>query len=500
MAKTKAAPRIKITPRMEKDSLTLHQDGLSNYVTGLGIEGVDNRKNAKLSWNGVMAEPAAERIYGSGFLAKRIIDKLPSDALRRNIEVVGFDNDADVKKEMRRLKVRPTFKKAAIWGRLYGGAHVFVNDGSDPSTWNQPLDLAKLQQIKSLLVLNRWEMPVSGNSFESDIVERFGLPNLYRLTPHRVATPDPKVTLASIHHTRLISFHGAELPLRLFITNAHYHDSIFNLIAEQLTDYLQANAGISAALQRFRLVIHGIQNLSDYTGAGQRDKIKKRIRDLQLVLSVLGEMVVDQEKEKIDVHTDNYAGVNDIIEQLKGLLAACTEYPKIVLFNESPEGSMGGNGSSELEGYYNTVEDYQEDTLRPRYDRFFEILFACKQGPTKGTNPDDWSYTFPPLWQMSRGDVAKAELAEAQADDLRLQQGVLNEIQIMENRYPDIADQMSDQDKQQFLDDKAMKEAQQQELANRMLAQTGPIPKTGKGQPDPNANPDPNAPEPNPKK
>ena len=479
--------KVTITPAMRKEEEELRSDSFLNQITGIGVNGRDATRGGKIVWDKPMSEEEVERIYAGSGLAKRICDLLPKDALRQWVEPNKFEQLKETLEADRKLGVRSMFKKGASWGRMYGRAHIFINTGEDSTQWEKPLDLKQVREIKSLLLLNRWELVVDGTDIENDPSDsRFGMPRCYRLAPHRVVMAT-KGTLAKIHHSRLLTFHGSALGLRLWITNNFSDDSIFHNLMDPLTDFIQSNRGVAVAMNRFRESVHSIKNLAQDVGSGSTKGIQKRINYVIAVMSVLGERVIDLDNEKIEFFENSFAGVPDVLDRFQKILAANTEYPAIVLFQESPEGSMGGNGSSELEGYYNTVGEYQEDQLRPLLDRYYEVLFAAKNGPTRGQVPKEWSYTFPKLWQMTRLETAQAEFQEAQADTERINKGTQDEIDIIEKRFPDKADQMTPADKD------AMREAMAQEKAARAaqvqaaLEQGGPVVKQAEEEPDPKA-------------
>ena len=76
--------------------------------------------------------------------------------------------------------------------------------------------------------------------------------------------------------------------------------------------------------------------------------------------------------------------------------------------------------------------------LKPRLDQLMKIVFAQRQGPTKGQTPTNWKYNFDPLWQEDEDTKTKRELAQAQADQIYVELGVKSPEDIQRERFPEI--------------------------------------------------------------
>lgn len=453
-------------------------DTLENVITGLGMHGRDKRVSGKVTWSPQMSETAMEEMYAGDGLPRRIVELMPQEATR---EWVEFDEeDPEIEDALEDLEAEDKFCDADISARLHGGACLLINTGLPRKQLAFPLDENNIKQIKSLVLLTRYELNSGMLDIDTDLSSpNYGKPLTYQLYERKGINPKP---IATIHWTHLLRFDGAKLPLMAYIRNNYWHDSVLTGVMEAAKDMLTTMAGVATVMGEFRMIQYFIEGLADIIASGDEELLIKRMKMVNQARSITGMTVLDV-KEKMEVHADTFAGVKDIIEVFKDNMALRTGYPKIILFQDSP-GGLQSSGSSELEGWYNMVAHYQKKTYKKPFNRLLHLLFLSKKGPTKGTIPENPNWTFKKLWSESASDVAKNELAEAQADQIRLDQGVLEPSDVIKARYPDKAAEMGDAELAAM--DEAIKEQAAEAKANlAKAAAQGPAPAKGDEPPAP---------------
>ncbi len=409
------------------------RDGWNNMLTGLGINGRDKRRANSTNWDGPMDEMTAEEIYASNAMARRIAELEPKDCTREWIEY--DDPEGTINKELARLKAKAHMYKAHVWARQYGGSGVYLNTGEPLKDLRKPLDMKNIQKLISLQVFNRFELFPNTGSIETNINrENFGMPNLFYLTPHR----GNGAAIAEIHFTRLIRFEGPALGVRLSYLNQFWGDSIYTPLMELLSDYGISHAGVAHVLQAFRSITFKMEGLGDKLSTDEGTaQLLKRINNMKLAMSVIGMNLVDKEEE-VEIHSDTFAGVKDMLDALKNALQAVTDIPHTILFNESPTGGLSATGNNETRMWYDHIHSQQENYLAPKLDRLFEVMFAAKQGPTNGAVPTDWDYEFKALWQQDEKEKAETYYATAQADQIYANLGVLDGEALGDMRFGDL--------------------------------------------------------------
>ena len=435
LSNTVRYPKGMIRPRVQ-DTHTQQMsfgDGWGNLLTGLGRGGRDKRMANTADYGLALSEVVAEDLYAADSMARRIIELLPSEALREWITFEDEQTGTPIQEEMDRLQVRPRLLEAWVNARLYGGGGIFINDGTPLEQLVRPLNYDRVDKIRSLTALTRWELICQATDIHRNIENpSFGLPRYYRMFPRmslgRVAT--------QVHSSRIIRFDGKKLPRLLFIRNNFWGDSVLTSLYERLGDYKMTGASIASVLTDFRLLVLKMKGLTQAVAAGKEVQIQTKMQIMNEAKSVCGSLMIDAEDD-FGFQSSSLAGVADLVDRVGKLLQAETDIPHTILFNESPSG-LGATGRSEERQWFDHVHAQQMNYLKPRLDQLMKIVFAQRQGPTKGQTPTNWKYNFDPLWQEDEDTKTKRELAQAQADQIYVELGVKSPEDIQRERFPEI--------------------------------------------------------------
>lgn len=412
-------------------------DGWANFLTGFGTSR-DKRMANYAGWGLTLTETVAEDLFAADSLARRIVEILPNDATREWIEWEKEVDKDPLDEEMDRLQVKQRLQEAWIFARLYGGGSLFINDGTPVEDLRKPLRADSIGKIQSLTALTRWETWAWATDLQRDISKPdFGLPLRYKLYP-RMAFGQNQI---EIHASRIIRFDGRKLPRLLHIRNNFWGDSILTPLYQALGDMQVSHHAVANVLQEFRILVHKIGGLTEIINGGGEQQIQKRIEIMNQARSVLGTMLVDKDTDEFEFFSSTLTGVSELVDKLRQLLQALTDIPHTILFNEAPghSGSMGASGNHEERNWYNTVRAQQVNYLKPRLDQVLKLIFAQHDGPFKGMEPENWEYTFKPLWQMDEKEKADTYYAEAQGDNIYVELGVINQAQLQAKRFPDLA-------------------------------------------------------------
>ncbi|MBQ7478993.1 MAG: DUF1073 domain-containing protein [Selenomonadaceae bacterium] len=92
-------------------------------------------------------------------------------------------------------------------------------------------------------------------------------------------------------------------------------------------------------------------------------------------------------------------------------VAGAAETPVTKLFGRSPAG-MNATGESDMQNYYDVIEEKQENELRPVYDKLLPIIMMS----TFGAVPDDFDYEFKPVRRAPETEMA--DLASKNTDSV----------------------------------------------------------------------------------
>lgn len=102
------------------------------------------------------------------------------------------------------------------------------------------------------------------------------------------------------------------------------------------------------------------------------------------------------EKDSFETHQYTFAGLSDIYETFMLDVSGASETPVTKLFGRSPAG-MNATGESDMDNYYDAIEEKQEADLRPHIERILPILCMSEFGAV----PDDLDFEFEPVRRPS---------------------------------------------------------------------------------------------------
>jgi phage-related protein (TIGR01555 family) len=394
---------------------TSTSDSLQNLVAGLG-DARDKASYGRYVMGRVIDQSELETLYRTNWLAGKVVDIPASDMTRAWVTRKTALSDEQMKPFYaleKRLKLKAKVRDAIAWGRLYGGAAIFVHiKGQDPK---EPLDPSTIQQGAqvSLHVLDRYRATRgSGSVVQNPLSEMFGQPDTFRIAG----------TSLEVHHTRMIQFQGAELPWQQFATNGYWHDSVLQRLYDSLTRYDTVTQGTASMFFEAVVDILKVSGLGDMLSTDEgTDLVKKRFGLAAMMKSFNRVLLIDGNDDHSQ-KTNSFAGVKDVIQQFMSDIAGGADIPATRLFGKSPDG-MNASGDSDTRNYYDRISSDQEDKLLPPLELLDEVIFRA----SLGMYPDDLETTFNPLWQMSDTEKATLEKTRADRDQVYLTAGVVSE-------------------------------------------------------------------------
>ncbi|MDE1489014.1 DUF1073 domain-containing protein, partial [Xenorhabdus bovienii] len=110
-------------------------------------------------------------------------------------------------------------------------------------------------------------------------------------------------------------------------------------------------------------------------------------------------MTLMDSKDVFATHSYSFAGIADVILRFAEQVSGATGIPLVRLFGQSPSGFSTGDG--DLENYYSRVNTLQERRLRRPLRWLLDISHRSLFGEPL---PDDFTFEFNKLWEMSDTD------------------------------------------------------------------------------------------------
>jgi uncharacterized protein len=414
------------------DSVERRFDAWQNVLTGLGMVERDRLQSTFHYTSGPLPDQELSSLYNEDDLARRIVRTWPETAWRE-----GFDLDTDDGEDEKAL--RKTFDarrgseilcEADCLGLAYGGAAivVYAQDGRGPEL---PLDESNIETISSLRVADRRELiPYSVNTDpESD---HFGETEIYTYQPAvRFGFLSQK-----IHRSRLILFGGSPVDAEVRARLSGWDYSILQLAYRSLRNSDQADHSMAHLLTDVSQAVMRVAGLMKAISGGFENKVIARVQFLNMTRSLLKTIILDaDEAEDYKREATPLTGVADVADRIALRLCAASGIPYSLLFGRSAN-ALNASGDGDLKIFYDRVRDRQQKTIEPRTRRLLYLLCCAKDGPTQGRRID-MSITWKLLMQPSPKEDAEIEKLIVEADEIRINSGVVTQDEIALSRYSD---------------------------------------------------------------
>jgi hypothetical protein len=454
------------------------KDTLRNLITGLGQMGIDPSASTQYVLY-LLQRDQLENMYRGDWLARKICDAPAEDMTREWRAWQANQNQIEAIEAVEKtLDIKRKTKQWLIKARLYGGSAfvVGVDDGQDPS---QPIDLDKCKKgcLKYVVVLHRWELnagpriynvmdpyytrpayytvatpmfgfmgesgatmptpsgtpePIPGsiNNFMSKVIPFQNRPG--KQQSQYPSTTPTNLGLTQIHPSRVLEMPGNELPdWRLAPLGGGWGDSILQTVVDTMTSFTQVTQSITAMVNDGKMDVVKIPNMaSRLTNEEYKNTLLSRFAMSAQSKSVISALLLDREEEWERVSTQ-YGGLPMILHEFITLVSGAAGIPVSRLFGQATGrglagGSTGGGasgGESDLRNYYDDCAQKQKNEMAPRMGMLDQLLMRS----ALGTDDPNIHYDWNSLWQMDQDEKSKIALAKAQATQIYVSLGIVNE-------------------------------------------------------------------------
>jgi hypothetical protein len=240
---------------------------------------------------------------------------------------------------------------------------------------------------------------------------KFGEPEVYTVGRAATARVAPREGV-DIHESRLILFDGA-MTACATMDSLGFQDSVLQAAMTTLQQTATAWQSVAHLMTDASQGVMKIANLVELVAADGQETLRARVQLMDLARSVCRSILIDAEKESFERVSTSFAGLPEVMDKLMMRMSAAAEQPVTLLYGRSAAG-MNATGESDIRGWYDTVAEGQSDEFKPRLERLLRLMFAAKDGPTRGRVPERWCIEFNPLWQPT--DAENATVLKTKAD------------------------------------------------------------------------------------
>jgi len=305
-----------------------------------------------------------------------------------------------IEAEEKRLGIRGKVKQAEVLRGIGGGALILVTAGDHASELTP--EAMRRGGLIAVNVVSRWE--ITPEDFDKDLASpTYRQPRRFRI--------DSDGKQASIHPSRVIAFRGDPIPAGSAIddTEAYWGDCQLLRVYKAVERSDDTQAWFVELVRKAKLLRIGIPDLLDMLSTeGGKQQLNERIALIASSESTLNATVyrsgtgADDPGEKIDDYQINWSGIPAFMDAVDQRLAAVSGIPFTKLMGRSP-GGMNATGDSDMNNWWDTVGDGQENETRPCLEQLDPFLIRS----AGATNPDKPWWVWAPLRKPTEKEEAE---------------------------------------------------------------------------------------------
>jgi phage-related protein (TIGR01555 family) len=361
-----------------------------------------------------------ENAYRSSWIIGAAVDSVADDMTRK-----GFRITSEIDPKARgvleslfdELELWENLNNILKWSRLYGGAlGMILIEGQAPFAPLRPETIGK-GKFKGLLPLDRWQVEPDLNRRIKEIGKDLGKPEFYAISSTGRGIPAWK-----IHHSRLIRFDGVTLPYQPAQTENEWGMSVVERIYDRLTAFDSATTGAAQLVYKAHLRTYSIDKLREIIarGGAPLDALLKHMDMIRMFQSNEGMTLMDK-NDVFETHQYSFSGLDNVLAQFAEQISGAVGIPLVRLFGQSPQGFS--TGDADLANYYDNIGTQQERRLRQPIRRLLDVMHRSEFGQPL---PEDFTFEFNPLWQMSDLDRSTIAVNTVNALNGALDGGMMN--------------------------------------------------------------------------
>lgn len=342
-----------------------------------------------------------------------------SDEEQRNaIEDKAKRLDADIKK----LHLQNIFRKVAAYCGYMGGALGFIDTGSGPEEWVNPLVLSPqtfgigtLRGIKLVEPVNVTPGPYNSTN---PLADDYYKPKLWYIQG------------IPVHKSRLLYFTENELPILLRPAYNFFGLSLTQKVLDAVSHYTSCRESASRLLQKYSLTVLKT-NMQDILSGGFDQNLARRVEYFNRNRDSDGTAAIDKNEEDLVIMTTSLAGVTDVVRQAMEYVAAMFNEPVTKMWGLSPAGF--NTGDADLKNHYDNIASLQQKIFAPAMDQLTRVL----QMNAFGEIDENISFEFAPLSEDDEVQLVTNNKTKAETAALLMENQVLSPEEVRQSLIDD---------------------------------------------------------------
>ena len=365
---------------------SLHENSMMDFMKGLTA---NSSSTESLAYNNrfyaiTLNRALLSQTYLEHGIIQVLIDQPIDDAFRGGVTISSPELSADDLKKLDAFiamnQIIETYAQALKWSRLYGGAGIIVNAGQDMT---KPLNINSIKERTPLefYAVDRWELSYSPSGMS--MVDQFKLDDTIDCPYNYYGQP--------LHKENVIKIKNKEAPSLIRGQFAGWGVSEVEKIMRSYNQYLKHQNVTYEILDESKVDVFKIAGFN--SAIATRDGAQKtatRISAASKIKNYQNALVVDKEDD-YEQKTLGFAGVSEILSQIRIGLACDLRMPMTKLFGLSASGF--NSGLDDIENYNGMIESEIRSKVKLG---LLKVISICSQ-KTLGYIPENLTFEFKPL-------------------------------------------------------------------------------------------------------
>ena len=398
------------------------QDMFSNPIARLGF-GTQDLMQGTMYPKVLMTENynLLNSLYRNSWIVQNIINTIPDDMLRAGITITceSEEDEAKVRKVIKRKQIFDKLRQGLYWGRLYGGAVGMIILKGDNAP-EEPLNIDNIlpDDFVGIRIFDRWTGVAPSLEIESDIESKnYGLPKYYDITNIADGTK-----LMRVHNSKIIRFIGRELPYIEKVNTMYWGESEIEAIYNEIVnrDNVSQNmASLTFRANRDYQETDSLDQMLAFNNPQAQEQFWNTLQAQSVLESNFGLRLINK-GDTIHNQQYSFAGLPEVYDRMMMNIAGASRTPVTKLFGRSPAG-MNATGESDLKNYYDHIDTLRESKLRPILEDLLKIIFKSAIG-----NIPEFDFDFPSLYQETEMEKADIKQKTIQSQVMLYQGGLID--------------------------------------------------------------------------
>ena len=329
------------------------------------------------------------KAYAEYGIVKTLCEQPVRDAFRTGFTIKGRNLDT---KQIQKLEyfyekeqLNNKIIEALVWGRLYGGGGLVVNNGDRTE---RPLDIKRLRSKDKggkleFIPADMWELYPRNVKNMFNPFEDFNEDNYFNFYNNKV------------HPSRVLLTKGDTAPSMIKPRLRGWSLSVLEKAIRSINSYLKNQNLIFELLDEAKIDVYQMQGLnSALLTNGGTARVQSRIQNANLLKNYQNALLLDA-NDKYDQKQLSFNGLSEILTQIRQGLASDLKMPMTKLFGVSSAGF--NSGEDDIENYNSMIESEIRSVAKFIIIDVLEI--CCKY--LFDFVPEDLNIDFKPLRELS---------------------------------------------------------------------------------------------------